>query len=176
MVCCYMSHICPHASVSQKWWPNVSWNLFLWILVPLEGGRGKFMCGRHGAGLDWPEEKDNIVAAISYLFLLQKRFDQSYATNLLWNIFPNFLPNFWLEGGIWEEHYAPNCPKIWVLGACIWLARRFLPSYACLFFLQQRFVQSYAANLLGTSSSTFCQIWALDEAFECIRYEATVYF
>ena len=22
-------------------------------------GRGGFMCGRHGAGLDWPEEKDN---------------------------------------------------------------------------------------------------------------------
>ena len=66
-------------------------------------------------------------------------------------IFPNFLPNFRLEGGIWEDYKAPNCPKIWVLGACIdiWLARRFSPSYVWLFFLQQRFVQSYAANLLG---------------------------
>ena len=29
------------------------------------------------------------------------------------------------------------------------MARRFSPSYVCLFFLQQRFVQSYAANQLG---------------------------
>ena len=29
---------------------------------------------------------------------------------------------------------------------------------------------------LGTSSSTICQVLALDEAFECLRYEATVYF
>ena len=57
------------------------------------------MCGRHGAGLDWPEEKDNFSNNI-LLILLQLRFDQSYATNLLWNIFPNFLPNFRLEGGI----------------------------------------------------------------------------
>ena len=56
-----------------------------------------FMWGRHGAGLDWPEEKDNIILC---LFLLQLRFDQSYAANLLWNIFPNFLLNFRLEGGI----------------------------------------------------------------------------
>ena len=29
---------------------------------------------------------------------------------------------------------------------------------------------------LGTSSSTIWQVWALDEAFECHRYEATVFF
>ena len=46
------------------------------------------------------QKKKTILATISYLFLLQYRFDQSYATNLLWNIFPNFLPNFRLEGGI----------------------------------------------------------------------------
>ena len=29
-----------------------------------EGGGG-FMCGRHGAGLDWPEEKDNVCNNIT---------------------------------------------------------------------------------------------------------------
>ena len=37
-------------------------------------------------------------------------------------------------------------------------------------------VQCYAANLLGVSSSTICQVSALDEASECLRYETTVYF
>ena len=63
--------------------------------------RGGFLCGRHGAGLDWPEETDNFSNNILIIiFAAIKRFDQSYATNLLWNIFPNFLPNFRLEGGI----------------------------------------------------------------------------
>ena len=60
-------HICPHASVFQKWWQNVSRNLCQWILVPLGGGKG-FMCGRHGAGLDWPEEKDNFSNNILLIF------------------------------------------------------------------------------------------------------------
>ena len=53
---CYMLHICPHASVTQKWWQNVSWNLFQWILLSL-GGRWEFMCERYDAGLDWPEKR-----------------------------------------------------------------------------------------------------------------------
>ena len=32
-----------------------------------EGGGG-FMCGRHGAGLDWPEEKDNFSNNILLIF------------------------------------------------------------------------------------------------------------
>ena len=63
----YMLHICPQASVTQKWWQNVSRNLSQWILVPLGGGRG-FMCGRHGAGLDWLEEKDNFSNNILLIF------------------------------------------------------------------------------------------------------------
>ena len=110
-------------------------------------------------------------------FTTCERFERSYVANLLWNIFSNFLPNFRLERGIWEDYQAPNCPKIGVLGACIWLARRFSPSYVCLFFLQQRFVQRYMLRIyLGTSSSLICQVWALDEAFDCLWYEATVYF
>ena len=31
-------------------------------------GRGGFMCGRHGAGLDWPEEKDNFSNNILLIF------------------------------------------------------------------------------------------------------------
>ena len=27
---------------------------------PRRGGGGGFMCGKHGAGLNWPEEKDNL--------------------------------------------------------------------------------------------------------------------
>ena len=42
------------------------------------------------------KKKVNLVA-MPYLFLLQQRFDQSYATNLLWNIYPNFLANFRLK-------------------------------------------------------------------------------
>ena len=34
----------------------------------LGGGRGMFMCGRHGAGLDWPEEKDNFSNNIQLIF------------------------------------------------------------------------------------------------------------
>ena len=41
----------------------------------------------------------------------------------------------------------------------IWLARRFSPSYVCLFFLQQRFVQSYAANLHLPQLSTKFEPW-----------------
>jgi len=37
-------------------------------LVPLGGGGGGFMCGRHGAGLDWPEEKDNFSNNILLIF------------------------------------------------------------------------------------------------------------
>jgi len=38
-------------------------------LVPLGGGRGGgFMCGRHGAGLDWPEGKDNFSNNILLIF------------------------------------------------------------------------------------------------------------
>ena len=33
-----------------------------------EGGGGGFMCGRHGAGLDWPEEKDNFSNNILLIF------------------------------------------------------------------------------------------------------------
>ena len=66
----FMLHICPYASVTQKWWQNVSRNLSQWILVPLGGGRGGegFMCGRHGAGLDWPEEKDIFSNNILLIF------------------------------------------------------------------------------------------------------------
>ena len=31
-------------------------------------GGGGFMCGRHGAGLDWPEEKDNFSNNILLIF------------------------------------------------------------------------------------------------------------
>ena len=62
-------------------------------------GEGGFMCGRHGAGLDWPEEKDNFSNNILLIFAAI-RFQRSYVANLLWNIFPNFLPNFNLERGI----------------------------------------------------------------------------
>ena len=31
-------------------------------------GEGGFMCGRHGAGLDWPEEKDNFSNNILLIF------------------------------------------------------------------------------------------------------------
>ena len=34
----------------------------------LGGGGGGFMCGRHGAGLDWPEEKDNFSNNILLIF------------------------------------------------------------------------------------------------------------
>ena len=68
LICCYVLHICPHASVTQKWWQNVSQNLSQWILVPLGGGEGGFMCGRHGAELDWPEEKDNFSNNILLIF------------------------------------------------------------------------------------------------------------
>ena len=68
----FMLHICPHASVTQKWWQNVSQNLSQWILVPLGGGRGGFMCGRHGAGLDWPEQKDNFSNNILLIFAALK--------------------------------------------------------------------------------------------------------
>ena len=35
----------------------------------LGGWRGRgFMCGRHGAGLDWPEEKDNFSNNILLIF------------------------------------------------------------------------------------------------------------
>ena len=61
-------------------------------------GEGGVNCVE-GMVQDWiGQKKKTILATISYLFLLQKRFDQSCATNLLWNIFPNFLPNFRLEG------------------------------------------------------------------------------
>ena len=30
--------------------------------------RGEVMCGRHGAGLDWPEEKDNFSNNILLIF------------------------------------------------------------------------------------------------------------
>ena len=50
---------------------------------------------------DWiGQKKKTILATISNLFLLQQKFDQSYATNRLCNIFPYFLPNLWFEGVI----------------------------------------------------------------------------
>ena len=58
------------------------------------------MCGRHGAGLDWPEEKDKFSNNILLIFAAIKISARSYVANLLWNIFPNFLPNFRLERGI----------------------------------------------------------------------------
>ena len=62
-----MLHICPHALVTQKWRQNVSQNLFQWILVPLER-EGGFMCGMHGTGLDWPEEKYKFSGNILLIF------------------------------------------------------------------------------------------------------------
>ena len=35
---------------------------------PRKGEGGGFMCGRHGAGLDWPEEKDNFSNNILLIF------------------------------------------------------------------------------------------------------------
>ena len=35
---------------------------------PRRGEGGGFMCGRHGAGLDWPEEKDNFRNNILLIF------------------------------------------------------------------------------------------------------------
>ena len=35
---------------------------------PRRGEGGGFMCGRHGAGLDWPEEKDNFSNNILLIF------------------------------------------------------------------------------------------------------------
>ena len=59
------------------------------------------MCGKHDAGWDCPEEKTNLVAIyVLHKFLQQLRFEQSYAANLLWDIFLNFLPNVSLTGGI----------------------------------------------------------------------------
>jgi hypothetical protein len=41
---------------------------------------------------DWVEEKVNFYPSYTYLFFLQQRFVQSYATNLLGDIFLNYLP------------------------------------------------------------------------------------
>ena len=35
---------------------------------PRRGEEAGFMCGRHGAGLDWPEEKDNFSNNILLIF------------------------------------------------------------------------------------------------------------
>ena len=35
-------------------------------------GEGGFMCGRHGAGLDWPEEKHNFSNNILLIFAVIK--------------------------------------------------------------------------------------------------------
>ena len=35
---------------------------------PRRGEGGGFMCGRHGAGLDWPEGKDNFSNKILRIF------------------------------------------------------------------------------------------------------------
>ena len=64
---CYMLHVCLYALVTQKWLQNVSQNLFQLILISPGGGEG-FMCGRHGAGLDWPGEKDNFSNNILLIF------------------------------------------------------------------------------------------------------------
>ena len=39
---------------------------------PRRGEGGGFMCGRHGAGLDWPEEKDNFRNNILLIFVAIK--------------------------------------------------------------------------------------------------------
>ena len=51
------------------------------------------------------------------------------------------------------------------------------PTYAY-FFCNRDLCRAMLPIYLGTSFSTICQVWALDpdKAFECLRYETTVYF
>ena len=62
------------------------------------------MHGRHGHGaeLDCQKKKTNLVAIYVLLFFVAIiiTFDQSYAANVLWDIFLNFLPNVRLDDGI----------------------------------------------------------------------------
>ena len=68
---------------------------------PKRGEGGFIYACVEGMVQDWiGQKKMTILATISYLFLLQHRFERSYVANLLWNIFPNFLPNFRLKRGI----------------------------------------------------------------------------
>ena len=109
------------------------------------------MCGRHGAGLYWPEE-------------ILREFQQQYPTY--------FCCNKDLSGAMLPIYYRTSFLTFWkILGlkeafekiikyqtalkfefqehASDWPEDFHHRSYVCLFFLQQRFVQSYAANLLG---------------------------
>ena len=47
---------------------NFQPNLISMNFGTLGGGGGGVMCGRHGAGLDWPEEKDNFSNNILLIF------------------------------------------------------------------------------------------------------------
>ena len=51
-----MLHICPHmhASVAQNGDSLSAKTYFNGFWFP-SGGSGAFICGRHGAGLDWPD-------------------------------------------------------------------------------------------------------------------------
>ena len=58
------------------------------------------MCGRHGAGLDWPEDKDNFSNNILLIFAANKDLIRAMLPIYYGNILSNFLPNFRLERGI----------------------------------------------------------------------------
>ena len=77
-------------------WAKTYFNGF-WF--PKEG-RGKFMCERHGAGVDSPEAKANLVP-ISYLFLLHaiKIWSELCCQSTRWH-----LPQLSAKFQAWKRH------------------------------------------------------------------------
>ena len=63
--------------------------------------RGEVLCVEVMVQVWIGQKKKSNLAEISYLFFLQLRFDQSYAANLLRDIFLNFLPISRIGWSIW---------------------------------------------------------------------------
>ena len=64
-----------------------------------------------GTGQNSKKKTNLVVNNVLHKFLQKLGFDQSYAANLLWDIFLNFLPNVRLKRGICEINKHQNALK-----------------------------------------------------------------
>ena len=117
--------------------------------------QGRFMCGRHGSRyiLDWPEERDKFSSNVHVLlsFAAIKIWSElccqstiSGTSSLTFCKISSLKP---LEA--FEKIIKHQTALKFEFGSMHLIGQKIVAILHMAIFLQQRFVQSYAANLLG---------------------------
>ena len=161
----HMLHVCPYALVNQKWWQNISKNLFLCILVPLVREGVLVEVWKAWCRVGSPEEKDKFNSNLCPTYFAAIKIWSELCCQSMMGHLPQLAAKCqawrWQNWSFRSMHLISqkkrsnfSHPRYTYFPATDILCRTMLP-----------------INLqLGTSSSTICQFWALHELVECFRY------